>query len=266
MPQTVLVGETVNFDGSGSSDPDGGELTYSWLFGTDATPATGSGVVPSCSYSTTGTKTVTLIVTDVEGVSRSDTVTITVHSGPCSTPGNDQTVSVGEIVYFDGSGSCDPDGGELIYSWDFGTDATPATGTGATPSCTYSTIGTKTVTLTVTDDEGATASDTVTITVIDTLIVDAGDDQTVLVNETVNFAGSVSNAPEGVTLSYSWDFGADATDAENVSGLMPSCTYSMTGAKTVTLTVSYTADGKTVSSEWRGYHNRPRCAYLSRWK
>ena len=237
----------MNFDGSGSSDPDGGELTYTWLFGTDATPATGTGVAPSCTYSTTGTKTVTLIVTDVEGVSRSDTVTITVHSGPCSTPGNDQTVSVGEIVYFDGSGSCDPDGGELIYSWDFGTDATPATGTGATPSCTYSTIGTKIVTLTVTDDEGATASDTVTITVIDTLSVDAGDDQTVLVGETVNFDGSVSNAPEGVTLIYSWAFGTDATPATG-STLTPSCAYSMTGAKTATLTVSYTADGDPVEA------------------
>ena len=262
--QTVLVGETVNFDGSGSSDPDGGNLTYSWLFGTDATPATGSGVAPSCSYSTTGTKTVTLIVTDVEGVSRSDTVTITVHSGPCSTPGNDQTVSVGEIVNFDGSGSCDPDGGELIYSWDFGTDATPATGTGATPSCTYSTIGTKIVTLTVTDDEGATASDTVTITVIDppdTLVVNAGDDQTVVVGETVNFAGSVSNAPEGVTLSYSWAFGPDATPTIG-STLASSCTYSTTGAKTVTLTGSYTADGKTVVASDTvtiTVHNAPIC-------
>ena len=245
--QTVLVGETVNFDGSGSRDPDGGDLTYSWLFGTDATPATGSGVAPSCSYSTTGTKTVTLIVTDVEGVSRSDTVTITVHNAPCSDAGSDQTVSVGEIVYFDGSGSCDPDGGNLSYSWDFGTDAIPATSNAERPSCTYSTIGTKTVTLTVTDINGATASNTVIITVHDEFAVDAGDPQTVLVSETVNFAGSVSNAPEGVTLSYSWDFGPDAISADD-TGDMPSCTYSMTGTKTVTLTVSYTADGKTVEA------------------
>ena len=156
-------------------DPDGGELTYSWDFGADATPATGSGAMPSCTYSTTGAKTVTLIVTDDEGVSRSDTVTITVHNAPIADAGGDQTVLVGETVLFNGLGSSDPDGGELIYSWDFGTDATPGTGSGVTPYCSYSTRGAKTVTLTVTDDEGATASDTVTITVHDPPIADAGD-------------------------------------------------------------------------------------------
>ena len=245
--QTVLVGETVSFDGSGSCDPDGGELSYSWDFGTDATPATGTGAMPSCTYSTTGTKIVTLIVTDDEGATDSDTVTITVHEAPIAEAGSNQTVSINETVSFDGSGSYDPDGGNLSYSWDFGADATPATDTGETTSCTYSTTGTKMVTLTVTDDEGVSRSDTVTITVRDEFVVDAGSNQTVLVNETVNFAGSASNAPEGVTLSYSWDFGPDSTPATG-SGVMPSCTYSMTGAKTVTLTVSYTANGKTVEA------------------
>ena len=246
--QTVILGSEVSFDGSDSYDPDGGNLTYSWDFGTDATPATGTGDMPSCRYSTIGAKTVTLIVTDDEGVSRSDTVTITVHKAPIAEAGNNQTVSVGETVNFDGSDSYDPDGGELTYSWAFGTDATDAEDVnGSMPSCTYSTIGPKTVTLTVTDDEGVSRSDTVTITVHEAPIVDAGDNQTVLVNETVNFTGSASNAPEGVTLSYSWDFGADATPATG-TGAMSSCRYSMTGAKTVTLTVGYTAGGQTVEA------------------
>ena len=66
--QTVLVNETVSFDGSGSRAPDGGSLSYSWAFGTGSNPSTGTGEMPSCTYSTPGTKVVTLTVTDAAGV------------------------------------------------------------------------------------------------------------------------------------------------------------------------------------------------------
>ncbi|NBB74721.1 MAG: S8 family serine peptidase [Bacteroidetes bacterium] len=56
---------------------------------------------------------------------------------------------------FDGSGSSDSDGSISGYDWDFG-DGTTATG--STASYTYASGGTYTVTLTVTDDDGATDS------------------------------------------------------------------------------------------------------------
>ena len=85
--------------------------------------------------------------------------------GPVAHAGSDQTVSVKTKVYFDGSGSTDPDGGNLYYSWAFGAGAKPATGRGVKPSCTYTTTGDKTVRLTVRDTDNNVASDTVTITV-----------------------------------------------------------------------------------------------------
>jgi len=65
-------------------------------------------------------------------------------------------------VAFDGSDSFDDDGTVMDYSWDFGDGGTSAL---TSPSHTYTTPGIYTVTLTVTDDEGATDSDEVRITV-----------------------------------------------------------------------------------------------------
>jgi PKD repeat protein len=64
---------------------------------------------------------------------------------------------------FDGSGSADPDGDTLTYSWDFGDSET---GTGVNPDHTYAAAGTYPVRLTVTDAAGdtATASRSVTVT------------------------------------------------------------------------------------------------------
>jgi parallel beta-helix repeat protein len=60
--RTAIVGETVQFNGADSSDPDGIIVSYEWDFG-DGTP-TKSGVAVSHVYTIPGTYTLTLIVTD----------------------------------------------------------------------------------------------------------------------------------------------------------------------------------------------------------
>ena len=63
---------------------------------------------------------------------------------------------------FDGSGSSDLDGTIVSHTWDFGdTNA----GSGPTPSHTYAADGNYLVTLTVTDDDGATDSTSRSVTV-----------------------------------------------------------------------------------------------------
>jgi 6-phosphogluconolactonase (cycloisomerase 2 family) len=70
-------------------------------------------------------------------------------------------VKGGSPTDFNASGSTDPDGTVLRYDWDFG-DGTSLPNGGATPQHTYTTAGTYSVTLTVTDDESCSLTRTFT--------------------------------------------------------------------------------------------------------
>jgi hypothetical protein len=78
VAQTVSAGETVTLDGSGSHDPDGDALTYSWDFG-DGTHDTGK--VVNHVYDTPGTYQSTLTVSD--GM-LSDTATVDITVLPAT--------------------------------------------------------------------------------------------------------------------------------------------------------------------------------------
>ncbi|MGW6958125.1 PQQ-dependent sugar dehydrogenase [Streptomyces chartreusis] len=65
----------VSFSSAGSSDPDGGTLSYAWAFGDGATSTAAN---PSHTYTTNGQYTATLKVTDPTGKSATASVQITV--------------------------------------------------------------------------------------------------------------------------------------------------------------------------------------------
>jgi PKD repeat protein len=161
---------TVTFNGSGSSDADGSVVSYDWDFGDGHTD---SGASTSYTYTSAGTYSVTLKVTDDDGATGSASSLIQVNSPPipnqpptASFTANPPSGDAPLTVSFDGSSSNDPDGTIVSYSWTFGDGGT---GSVVSPSHTYTAEGTFTVTLTVSDDGTPAESDSMSmiITVTD---------------------------------------------------------------------------------------------------
>ncbi len=225
--QTVASGAAVSLDGSGSSDRNGSIASYAWT-APNGIALTGANTVrPSFDAPTLAagaadvTRTFTLTVTDNDGATATDTVVITVeapNAAPTANAGSDRTVPSAALVTLDGSGSndngdLDGNGSIATYAWT-ASDGVTLTGTNTvSPGFTAPTLAagavdvTRTFTLTVTDNDGATASDRVVITVEAPNVgptADTGPDRTVASGAEVTLDGSGSSDSEASIATYAW--------------------------------------------------------------
>ncbi len=149
------IATPITFDAAGSSDPDDGIILWEWNFG-DGIVKSGEQVTHG--YSAGGSYTVVLTVLDAYGVQDQADISININFPPTaiiSSPADGHTGTVGVPVMFDGSSSDDSDGSIDQWQWSFG-DGSPAL-TGASVQHTYVAAGTRTVRLTVTDNNGVQA-------------------------------------------------------------------------------------------------------------
>ena len=172
-------------------------------------------------------------------------------NAPVANAGADKTATTGSVVTFDGSASTD-DKGIASYSWDFDvSNGITSEATGVTATHTYTSPGTYTATLTVTDTSGKKATDTLKVVVsssVDTSPVsNAGADKTATTGSAVTFSGSASTDDKGIA-SYSWDFDVSNGIASEASGVTATHTYASSGTYTVTLTVTDTAGQKSTDT------------------
>ena len=145
----------------------------------------------------------------------------------------------GKPVLFDASGSVDPDGGLLLYAWDFGDGSSSDL---INPTKTYETPGIYPVTLRIRNGTGTdrgTDVDRIAALVREGPIANAGQDMTVCTNQQVRFDGSGSTDADGAVNAFSWTFGDGGTG----SGEKPVYMFDRPGTYAVTLTITGEALG-----------------------
>lgn len=164
----VRLGEAITLNGSESYSPLGNPITYGWIFG-DGSVSNNAPAVLSHLYSNGGPYTGSLIVTDNKGESNTANFTVTIepaNQAPIVTftysPTNPY---VQGVVTFDATGTTDPAGDPVSYTWDFGDHSKT---TGSLVTHVFQQITNFTVTLTVADtvdtnNGTSTASQTVTV-------------------------------------------------------------------------------------------------------
>ncbi|MET0977080.1 MAG: PKD domain-containing protein [Leifsonia sp.] len=233
----------VTVDGSGSSDSDGSIASYAWTFGDGATA---SGATAAHSYAAAGTFPVTLTVTDNQGATTSTSSDVIV--APAPPPNVAPTAAFTSSATFlslavDGSGSTDSDGTIAGYAWNFGDGGTASTQTATHP---YAAAGTYTVSLTVTDDDGAvnTKTTSVTVSAPPPNALPTASFTTVVDNLHLAVNGTASSDSDGTISSYAWNFG----DGGTATGSTATHDYATAGTYTVTLTVTDNASGTGTSS------------------
>ncbi|HRJ30927.1 MAG TPA: tandem-95 repeat protein [Cyclobacteriaceae bacterium] len=213
----TLPTNSTNFTGSGV-DPDGTIVSYAWvqITGTAATLSNSTTPTLTVTVPSAGSYTFRLTVTDNDGATGSSNVTLTVNPAavnqpPIASAGSNQTLTLPvNSTNLNGSGS-DPDGSIASYLWSqiSGPAATLANTSFPTASVSNLVEGIYVFRLTVTDNEGLTASAQTTVTVLPAAVNQppqafAGPDQvlTLPVNSITLF-GSGSDA-DGIVVSYQW--------------------------------------------------------------
>jgi len=151
-PSRPFVGDSVSFNASLSSDPDGTIVRYVWQLGDGAV---GEGATLTHRYAYPGTYTVHLTVVDEDGIAVTTSSEITAVSRPVAAFNVSPTpVRPSEDVTFTANGSWDLTG-SLVYHWNFG-DGTYGEGWQTTKQ--YTAAGTYHVTLNVTNPFGVSAT------------------------------------------------------------------------------------------------------------
>jgi PKD repeat protein len=219
-----VQGSLLTVDATGTTSTGSTIVAYGWDYG-DGT--TGTGLTATHTYLASGTYTVALTVLGDRNTTATAAHTVTVSAPVASFTATPS----GLVVAFDGTGSTDVGSTLTSYAWTFGDGGA---GAGATASHTYATAGNYTVTLTVRDAAGSTATSSRAVSVAQPTSSPTAAFTTAVTGYAVTFDASASGSTNGATITrYAWLYG----DGASSTGRTTSHTY-VAGTWTATLTVT----------------------------
>jgi len=222
-PGAPTPSQTVTFTDASTNSP----TSWSWAFGDGATSTLQN---PTHAYTSVGTYSVTLTATNSAG-SGSSTRSITVSASGSSLAAHFSTLVSGQSVIFTDTSTGNP----TFWAWDFGDGQTSSV---QLPTHVFTTAGTYTVTLKVSNNSGTnTVSASVTVA---PAAPQAGFNA---LRPTTANTLVFTDASTGSPTSWSWDFGDGLKSQEQ----NPSHAFGTAGAYTVTFTAS-NASGSTQTS------------------
>jgi len=211
-----LPSNSVQLNANNSYDPDGTIASYLWnkvsgpaSFSINDNTLTN----PVISNLDNGIYLVELIVTDSDGLTSKDTVSVKVNKPPIANGGADNSITLPvNSVQLDGSNSSDQDGSLTSYQWNKivgPSQFSISNSSVAKPTVSNLVQGIYQFELVVTDNDGGSAKDTVIITVYRALnkapLANAGADQSItLPANSVTVSGSSSSDTDGSIVSYQW--------------------------------------------------------------
>ena len=178
--QSTNIGQSVSLSGAGSTDPDGDSLSYRWEIVSSPQPSSPeisspANVTTDFSADTPGSYGIQLSVSDGSANS-TDVVTVTVIDPdsvlPVANAGGGYKTSEGVDIQLDGSASAAPGNGALTYQWRIVSG--PAVSTAVLvnantekPTFESASLGTYEIELTVTIENGNSATDITTVLVLE---------------------------------------------------------------------------------------------------
>lgn len=212
----AVRGQTITFTASGSDDPDGDAFNYEWTFtgGGSVVDVDGDGDV-QWAASQLGNFTATVRAVDEHNEqSAAASVSVMINNRAPAVPTVTKDVPTafrGETFTF-GDVATDPDGDTMSRVWNFGDGVVTVPVPAGNQTHSYSTVGIKTVSVTVADAYGGSNSGSTTVEVLDRAPVLSALARTggSKVGDLQTFGISASDA-DGDPVAFSWNFGDGTT-------------------------------------------------------
>src|SRR6185503_1966220 len=226
-PSSGTAPLAVRLDASASSDADGSIVSYRFDFGDGTSAGPQSSSVANHTYAA-GSWTARVTVTDNQGATATASASVTVTSPPANQApvarlaASPSSGTAPLAVRLDASASSDADGSIVSYRFDFGDGTSAGPQSSSVANHTYA-AGSWTARVTVTDNQGATATASASVTAsppanqapVARLAASPSSGTAPLA---VRLDASASSDADGSVVSYRFEFGDGATAGPQTSG------------------------------------------------